>query len=163
MGPVRRCLRSTYFRQVKRWDDRDGAAARTTLAVEPCGRWELGARKVDIWSPSFDPMRLQAPSVTPADMVSALGMTKSSVGADDLARCAAFTERFGSRSTGVAGDRVVPPSAPASSSSGGILGFFKSVFGWGGDPEQLPIAPTSVPSSTAAIEERSHERMAVLG
>ena len=164
MGPVRRCLRSTHFRQVKRWDAGASAAAATTTttttttAIEPCGRWDLGARQVDIWSPSFDPMRLQAPPVMSADLADALRTTKSSVGAEDLARCAAFTERFGSRGTGAAAaaaagstsSAAAPPAAPAPAASGGILGFFKGVFGWGGDPEQLPVAPTAHPSAAAA-------------
>ena len=130
---------------------------------------------MNIWSPSFDPMWLQAPPVTSADLESAVRTTKSSVGADDLAQCAAFTERFGSRvtasarassSAGAAAQQV--PAAP----SGGIVGFFKSMFGWGGDPEQLPVAPTAPPSATAGYrpriplrreEEAVQERVAMTG
>ena len=170
MGPVRRCLRSTHFRQVKRRAVESGTTAATggsdtMIAIEPCGRWDLGARQVDIWSPSFDPMRLQAPPVTTEDLAAALRITKSSVGADELAQCAAFTEKFGSRAAGalaVASDtssaKVVPPAAPViatSSGGGGIMGFFKSVFGWGGDPEQLPVAPTARPTQAVTRPQRA--------
>ena len=177
MGPVRRCLRSTHFRRVKRRAEGSAAtaSARTIRAIEPCGQWDRGAQKMNIWSPSFDPMWLQAPPVTSADLESAVRTTKSSVGADDLAQCAAFTERFGSRvtasarassSAGAAAQQV--PAAP----SGGIVGFFKSMFGWGGDPEQLPVAPTAPPSATAGYrprvplrreEEAVQERVAMIG
>ena len=156
MGPVRRCLRSTYFREVERLDGRKG------VAVEPCGRWDFGATKIDIWSGSFDPMLLQAPAVTSADMQAALLSVKSTVGPQDLEKCARFTSQFGTKEANTASRNAKVEQAASSARRGsGFFGFFKNLFSWQ-DAENLPEAPIANPSHSngrrAGLASRRHRQ-----
>ena len=157
MGPIRRCLRSTHFRP----SGQGGGAVK----LVPCESRERGARKVDIWSPTFDPDSLQAPPVTAADLQSAIKSVKRSVGKSELEHHAGFTAQFGN--TSAAGKDQQPQQAAsnsASTSSTGLFGFFSSlhsaIFG-------VPEPPTAAPrvrerSSQAAEPARTFERVAVL-
>lgn len=157
MGPIRRCLRSTHFRP--------SGEGRGVVKLVPCGSRERGARKVDIWSPSFDPDLLQSPPVTAADLQSAIKSVKRSVGRSELERHARFTAQFGNASAArKAQQSQQAASKSVSSSSTGFFGFFSNlhsaIFG-------VPEAPTTTPSarersSQAAESSRSFERVAVL-
>ncbi len=157
MGPVRKCLRSTHFKVAVAVPARGGAAsAAGNTVVVPCGAWDRGARRVNIWADDFDTDSLRAPPVDMADMEQALRNVKVSVGAAELERYREFGRQFGDGRTAAAAAAATkrsaaPAPAPAATSSSGIAGFFRNLFGFGSaDAAALPRAPTAAPAAAAA-------------